>query len=301
MKFNIENTREFCAGGDTDSCFFKAGPQLEKRLGKDYKLLDKKTIINEIKQIAEDNSNKINNKLHEITKRLFNVNKNRIEFKTETIIQSAYWAGKRRYAQYIVNKEGNDVEEFDIKGLDLMKSNFPLHFRTFGEQIIKDILFSVPKQDIDKKIMDFKKSLNTIDWKHLLKPTGLKKLDEYIESYPRPGEIFSKFKSRTPINTRASVVSNDLLRYHNLTVKYPEFNLGDKIYIAYLKNNPLKLSVVGLNGYNDAPVITEMVDKYIDREGVFDSVFKNKLESLYSDLSWDLVLNENIHKFFNIS
>ena len=39
--------------------------------------------------------------------------------------------------------------------------------------------------------------------------------------------------------------------------------------------------------------------KYIDRDGLFDSVMKNKLESLYSDLGWGaLVLNTNISKFF---
>ncbi len=299
MKFNIENYREFCAGGDTDSCFFKAGPQLEKRLGKNYKSLNKSTIIEEIKKIAEENALKINSNLHSITKRLFNVSHNRIEFKTETIIQSAYWSGKRRYAQYIVNREGNDVDEFEMKGLDLMKSNFPPLFRNFGEQLIKDILFSFPKSELDKRILDFKKSLDNIDWKQLMKPTGLKKLDEYIESYPKEGEIFSTFKLRTPINTRGAALSNDLIRYYKLQAKYPEFSLGDKMYLAYLKDNPFKIDVIGLNGYNDPPQILELVDKYIDREKIFDSVFKNKLENLYEDLGWSLILNPNVSEFFS--
>lgn len=301
MKFNIEDTREFCAGGDTDSCFFKAGPQLEKRLGVDFESLDSNIIIDNIKQIAEENSQKINNKLHEITKRLFNVDNNRIEFKTETIIQAAYWSGKRRYAQYIVSKEGNDVEEFDIKGLDLLKSNFPPLFRDFGEKVIKDILFSVPKSEIDKNILEFKKSLNNIDWKHLMKPTGLKKMDEYIESYPKNGEIFCKFKSRTPINTRAASVYNCLIRHYELGSKYPEFNVGDKMYIAYLKDNPYKLSVVGLNGYNDPPQIIELINEYVDREGIFDSVFKNKIEGLYEDLNWQLIMNPFVERFFTFN
>jgi hypothetical protein len=33
---------------------------------------------------------------------------------------------------------------------------------------------------------------------------------------------------------------------------------------------------------------------------MFDSVMKNKLENLYSDLNWGaLVLNENVNKFFS--
>jgi hypothetical protein len=44
----------------------------------------------------------------------------------------------------------------------------------------------------------------------------------------------------------------------------------------------------------------ELIEKYIDRDRLFDSVLKNKLESLYSDLGWGaVVLNQNINKFFS--
>jgi hypothetical protein len=54
-----------------------------------------------------------------------------------------------------------------------------------------------------------------------------------------------------------------------------------------------------LNGYNDAPEIVELVDKFIDRDGLFDGVMRNKLETLYSDLKWDFNLNPFRAKFFN--
>ena len=69
--------------------------------------------------------------------------------------------------------------------------------------------------------------------------------------------------------------------------------------IAYLKDNPYRIDVIGFNGYNDPQEIRDFVEKYIDRDGLFDSVMKNKLESLYSDLGWGgVVLNQNVHKFF---
>jgi hypothetical protein len=56
---------------------------------------------------------------------------------------------------------------------------------------------------------------------------------------------------------------------------------------------------MALNGYDDAPELLEFAEKYIDRDGLFNSVMKNKLESLYSDLGWGaLVLNPNMSKFF---
>ena len=299
MKFDIYEHSDFCIASDTDSCFFEATPQLKKRLGDEYYKLPDDVLTQEVQNIAEENSDKINNYLNSLSQTLFNVPRNRIEFKTETIIKSAYWSGKRRYAQYIVNKEGIPTEEFDIKGLDLMKSNFPPLFRNFGEKVIKDILFGKSKADIDQDVLAFKSSLNTIDWKHLLKPTGLKKLGEYIERAPMPGELFSTLKKKCPVNTKAAIITNDFIRFKKQSAKYPEFSLGDKMYYAQLKPNPYKIDVIGFNGYNDMPEITEIINKYIDREGLFDSIMRNKLETLYSDIGWELRMNTFVDDFFN--
>jgi hypothetical protein len=299
MKFDLTQYSDFCVASDTDSCFFKAVPQLKKRLGENYDSLPEEIIIQEVQNIADENSNKINNYLNSLTKTLFNVPQNRIEFKTETIIKSAYWSGKRRYAQYIINKEGIPVEELDIKGLDLMKSNFPPYFRDFGEQLIKKILFDTPKSEIDKFILEFKKSINQVEWKKLLKPTGLKKLKEYVASSPKAGEIFSKLEKKCPVNSKAAIYTSDILKFKKLDKKYPTPQLGDKIYIVYLKPNPYKIDVIALNGYDDAPELLELAEKYIDKDGLFDSIIKNKLENLYADLKWGgVVLNQNINKFF---
>jgi hypothetical protein len=91
------------------------------------------------------------------------------------------------------------------------------------------------------------------------------------------------------------------LRFKKLCKQYPEFTIGDKMYIAALKPNPYQLTVVGLNGYNDAPEILEIVNKYIDREGLFDSIIRNKLHTVYSDIGWELFLNRHKLKFFNFS
>ncbi len=32
----------------------------------------------------------------------------------------------------------------------------------------------------------------------------------------------------------------------------------------------------------------EFIEKYIDRDGLFDSVMKNKLEGIYQDLKWGM-------------
>jgi hypothetical protein len=298
MKFNLQNNSKYVISSDTDSAFITLEPILIKKFPS-LNLNDKNEVLPKIKPLQKEIGEKLNNYQSIIAKKILNCDEHFFDLKPEFIVQKAYWSGKRRYAQYLVDREGKNIDKFVMMGLDIVKSNFPPLFRNFGEELLKNILFGKSKSEIDKYIMDFKQSLVNIDWKFLLKPTGLKKLDEYIERSPSAGELFSKLKIKCPVNTKAAIATNDILRFKKLNIKYPEFSIGDKMYIAMLKPNPYQLTVIGLNGYNDAPEIIEIVDKYIDREGLFDSIIKNKLENLYSDLKWNLQLNEHVVKFFN--
>jgi len=293
--------RKFVIASDTDSLYMELTDLLKKR-NPDLNYNDREEKINRLLILTEELQTVANGNLNNITQNLFNMHgKHHFVLKQEVIAEKAYWAGKRRYAMYIVNKEGVEIEELEMKGLDIMKSNFPPYFRNFGEKLIKSILFGKSKTEIDKFVMNFKDSMHTIEWIKLLKPTGLKKLDEYIERRPMAGELFSKLKLKCPINTKASIIYNDILRFKGLTKQHPEFTIGDKMYIAYLKPNPYKIDVIGYNGYNDPPEITQLIDKFIDRDGLFDSVIRNKLETVYQDIGWELSLNPYRAKFFNFS
>lgn len=293
---------------DTDSAYFECAKLLKKIYSDLEEWPDENKIIEDLLKITNKIITDTNHNLDSISKKVFNIQrKHYFELKQEVIVKKAYWSGKRRYAMWIVNKEGVPIppdhkDALDMKGLDIMKSNFPPLFREFGEELIKKILFDTPKSDIDKYILDFRKSLDTISWKKLLKPTGLKKLDEYISQKPPAGEIFSKLALKCPVNTKAAIYTNDLIRFRKQTKNYETFQVGDKMYIAYLKDNPYHIDVLGLNGYNDAPEIIEFIKKYIDKNQMFDSVIRNKLENLYEDLGWGAVIfNENVNKFFTFN
>jgi DNA polymerase elongation subunit (family B) len=296
-----EIPKDYIVTSDTDSLFIQCKDLLIAR-HPDIDFNDREDVINKILVIANELQKMANDFIGNFAKTAFNLGDKAthyFELKQEVVLDRGYFAGKRRYAQHIVNKEGVPVDELDVKGLDLMKSNFPPLFRKFGENIINEIMFGKPKTDVDKQILDFRTELRTIDWRKILKPTGLKKMSEYLASPPRAGEVFSKLGSKCPINTKAAIYYNDILKFKNLDKKYPTFQIGDKMYIAYLKDNPYRIDVVGFNGFNDPPELMEFIEKYIDRDGLFDSVLKNKLESLYSDLGWGaVVLNHNINKFF---
>jgi DNA polymerase elongation subunit (family B) len=294
--------KDYIVTSDTDSLFAQVKDLILHRKP-ELANADRETIVQETLKVAEEIQELANQNLHVMAQELFNIKypdePHYFELKQEVVLERGYFSGKRRYAQFIVNKEGVPTEELDMKGLDLMKSNFPPMFREFGERILKEIMFGTSKESIDKQVLEFRESLRTVDWKRILKPTGLKKLEEYIGSPPNAGEVFSRLKLKCPINTKAAIFYNDMLRFKNLHEQYPTFQVGDKMYIAYLKENPFRIDVIGFNGYNDPPEILEFISKYIDRDGLFDGVIKNKLENVYMDIGWGMpIFNRKVNKFF---
>lgn len=285
---------------DTDSLFIGLRPVLEhmKSQGIEINDTNKNEIILKLaNQIQEESNANLNN----ISKKLFNIapDTHYFQLKQEVICAGVLTTGKRRYAMYVTNKEGVNVEELDMKGLELMKSNMNKLFKKFGEDFIKNILFGKPKPEIDNDIIEFYKTLKTLDPRQLGKPTGVKQIGAYTIP-ARTGDMFSSFRLKTPINTRAAVVYNDLLKFRRLDKKYESIIEGDKIFIINLKKNPYNLKVIGIPNAKTPPEIEEFVKQYIDVEEIFESLLGNKLKNLYEDLKWDFVaLNPNVNKFFN--
>jgi DNA polymerase elongation subunit (family B) len=283
---------------DTDSLFIQIKDVLILR-GID--LTDKDACIKATLEIATELQIEANKFISKFAKEAFNIKDNRqhyFDLKQEVVIERGYFAGKRRYAMYIVNKEGITVDEMVMMGLDLMKSNMTPMYRKFGEELLKQIMFGTPKADIDKRILDFKKYVKNLPLEDIAKPTGVKQISSYIDRKPGIGEIFSTLKLKCPINTKAAVWYNDLLRFKKLDKKYSCFTEGDKMKYIQLKDNPYRIDVIGFTG-NDPEFIVEFMEKYADREQGFESSLMNKLVGIYDDLGWAFPsMHEKAGKFF---
>jgi DNA polymerase elongation subunit (family B) len=289
--------KDYVVTSDTDSLFIQLKDLL---LQKGIDLKDRETVVKATLEIATEIQKAANDHLNTLVIDLFNIRdrKHYFELKQEVVLERGYFAGKRRYAMFIINKEGVPVEELDMKGLDLMKSNMTPMYREFGEGLLKEIMFGKSKQEIDKKIIEFNKYVKTIPINVIAKPTGVKKMEEYIASKPRNGEIFSTLGLKCPINTKAAIFYNDLLTFKKLDKKYSKIVVGDKMKYIQLKPNPYKIDVIGFTG-NDPEFITNFINDYADRDSGFESTLLNKLIGIYSDLSWDFpTLNEKVSKFF---
>jgi DNA polymerase elongation subunit (family B) len=297
-KINTElgiNKQHICIS-DTDSMYIVLGDLIKHR----YPDLDPKLKNDKILEIASEIQNEANDDLNRISKSLYNIKPGThyFQLKQEVICAGVLTTGKRRYAMYVTNKEGVNVEELDMKGLELMKSNMNKLFKSFGEQFIKNILFGKNKTDIDTDIVNFYKALKTLDPRQLGKPMGVKQIGTY-HLPPRAGEMFSTFRTKAPANTKAAVRYNDLLRFKKLDRTYESIIEGDKIFIINLKPNVYKLETIGLPNAKVPEEIEKFVKEFIDIDEIFESLLLNKLKELYKDLKWDFPsLNENISKFF---
>ena len=291
--------KNFCTYVDTDSNYFHAEPLL-RHLYPDFDKMDEGKKDDLLEKMSLKYQDLITEYYDTLAKDAFNIQEHRLEMKTECTIRSGFFSGKRRYAQYITKKEGIEVEDIDVKGLDFMKSNFPPLFKKFFNEILNKILFGATRNEIDQEILEFKNSLDTLPLEMLGKPTGVKDIKKYVERPPGAGNIFTTLKTGAPVNVKAAVRYNDFLKFKELDKQHSQIVQGDKIKWVYLKDNPYKIDTMGFLDFDFPEGIRTFVETYIDRDKAFDSILKNKLETFYKDLSWgSLTLNTHVNNFFS--
>jgi len=282
----------YCAYVDTDSNYFNAEPLL-LHLYPDFEELSDKDKDDKLENIAMAYQDIITDHYDILAKECFNVPKHRLEMKTECVIRSAYFRATRRYAQWITKQEGISKETLDIKGLEFMKANFPPILGEFFNNILQQVLKGEEKANIIDQIKVFKKQIlgGEISLAKLGNPTAVKKLEKYSGTKARAGEMFTEILKGAPAPVRATIRYNDLLKLWQLDKKHNLITQADKVKWIYCKDNPYKIEALAFFDYDIPEKIQDFLDRYADRQKVFDSILLNKLEGFFSDLQWSLDLN----------
>jgi DNA polymerase elongation subunit (family B) len=135
----------YCVYVDTDSNYYNAEPLLRHR-HPNFDNMGEEERDEKLEQIALEYQDLITDYYSTLAKEAFNIPEHRFEMKTECIIRSGYFRATRRYAQWITKKEGVNVDDLDIKGLEFMKANFP---PIFGEFLM--ISYNVLLKVLNKK------------------------------------------------------------------------------------------------------------------------------------------------------
>ena len=294
---------------DTDSVYVDAEPIL-KHLNPNFIDLDDKEKDDFLEKIALKYQDLITSHYDVLAKECFNIpeiigekkHNHVLEMKTEAVIRAAYFRATRRYAQWITKKEGIVKEELDIKGLEFMKANFPPIFGKFFFNLVEEILKGLPQEDALNKIKFFRNQIlkGEIPLTKLGNPTSVKKIHDYEGTKVRSGEIFSTIKKGAPAPVRAAIKYNDLLRLWRLDGKYNYITSSDKVKWIYMKDNPYKIEALAFLDWGIPEKINDFLEKYADRDKIFETILLNKLEGFFSDLGFELNLNPYLNKFKTI-
>ena len=266
----------YCAYVDTDSNYFNAEPLL-LHLFPNFENLSDEEKDSKLEKVALAYQDIITEDYDRLARETFNVTNHRLEMKTECVIRSAYFRATRRYAQWITKQEGIIKETLDIKGLEFMKANFPPILGDFFNNILEQVLKGEDKENIVTQIKEFKNKIieGKIPLAKLGNPTSVKKLQKYKGNKPRAGEMFTEILKGAPAPVRAAIRYNDLLKLWKLDRKYNLITNADKVKWIYLKDNPYKIEGLAFLDYDMPDKIVEFLDRYADRQKVFDSILFN--------------------------
>jgi len=289
---------------DTDSIYMMAEPLVKHRFP-EYKTFDEQRMADEVNTIAEETQTFLNNFYDLLSERFFGIpkDKHRFEIKKEYISKAGFWVAKKRYAQWMVLKNGIKCDKLDVKGLDVVRSSFPKAFQGFMSTMLKDILMGKDNDYIDKTLIEFKNSLPTLPVKTIAKGGAIKELSKYDNGKWRKdsGLQIAVFEKGTPAHVKAGIAYNRLLKFFNSPFKHEPIRDGDKVKWVYLRQNPLGLDTVAFKDYNDPKEIMDFIEQYIDRDMIYKAELENKLDDFYNALKWNKASNEvqTAKKFFD--
>ena len=295
----LNDDKDYCIYTDTDSVFYPALPLVKHRYP-DANFDDDEFMTEMIMVVAKEVQDYINEGYDYYAKKFLNIkDKHRFDIKQGCIAKSAFWVTKKRYGQWIINDGGRKCDKLDVKGLDIVRSNFPLAFKKFMTEILRDILSNVNKDIVDDKIIKFKNAMKTAPLENIALPIGVKRLSKFKDTRPGSKSMFTSMYKGTPVHVKAAWIYNDLLKHFDLENIEPIRN-SDKIRWVYLKENPYHIAQIAFKGYDDPPEIMDYINQYIDYDKLFDRALYKKIKLFYESLSWEEPIDKeySLERFF---
>lgn len=284
---------EFAFYTDTDSTFCSSEPLIKHRFpGCDTE--DEQFMIEQTNAIASEIQKTVNTMYDQYAKVFHNTTKHRFQIKQEYIAKSGLWIAKKRYAQWVIFKEGKPTDKLDVKGLDVVRSSFPEDFKKIMKETLWYILKGRSKQDTSTLIHDFKTNIKKSEVLNVMKNSSVKELSKYIKGRAP----FTGYIKGTTAHAKAAINFNDMLS--TLSTDVLPIADGEKIKWGYMLNNPYGFETLALRGYQDPPEIIEFAKQYIDHNKMFTADLSNKFNDFYAAMGWGaLPENNNASKFFS--
>lgn len=150
---------------NTDSIFTKYGDALEAIYGKDYTEVPDKEKIEKVIELNESVAQYINNvmihellRMHNTSPTESSAKKFNFNFKQELVIRRALFLEiKKKYAIWLVSKEGKPLDKISVSGIEVVRSDYPQFSRDMLQDFIEHILKrGISKEELVMKMCDYK-------------------------------------------------------------------------------------------------------------------------------------------------
>ncbi len=274
---------------DTDSAYVSLLPLMEldgvkEEDKKEYSL-----------KVANDIIDRINQTYVVMSKKFFNADDNKIKIIGEALCDTAFWIAKKKYSLHVIHniEDDKEMDKIKTKGIEFIKSSFPIKFSKFGNELIISILRKRKKEDVDNDILTFVDNLKNLSAVDVAKNTSVKfsgkskKLKKVVNFDPKGRTPFSFIKGSTA-QAKASLTYNDCLKMFNLNKTVEPIYSGGKIKWVYLRGNQYNFQCIAFKSDGTDPKeIIDIIETYVDRKGLYEHELKNKLESFYDALKWE--------------
>ena len=292
-KDKTNDPKDYCIYIDTDSLLFSAKPLIDT-MYPDIDKTDNDVMVDTTLNICEQFQDYVNIGMDKFASDFINIDEHSFSFKQELIALSGFFITKKRYALWIVNNEGTPMEKMEVKGIDIVRSNFPEAFKTLLRNVLVGILHGEKKEKMDNEITVFKKDVKNTAVEEIAISTGVKNLRKYTNI------VTSKPTKGSPAHVRASLNHNWLLNHKKLTDQYMEIESNSKIKWVYLKSNPYRFDKIAFKAEHNSPEIMKFIEQYIDKNKIFKQLVERKLDTFYSAMEWARIKSatNTIDKFF---
>ena len=219
-----------------------------------------------------------------------NVFKHRIGMKRESIADRGIWTAKKRYILNVWDNEGvrYSKPKLKIMGIEAIKSSTPAPCREAMEKLFK-ILINGTELETQSFIRDFRNTFDSLPVEEKAFPRGVSSLKQYSD----PKIIYKK---GTPMNSRAALLYNHLLKQHGLENTYEMIKEGEKIKYIYLDpKNPIREDVIAFTQVLPAEF---GLHRYIDNDTQFEKSFLDPAKIILNAIGWKAEEEATLEDFF---
>jgi DNA polymerase elongation subunit (family B) len=282
--------------GDTDSCYFSAWPIVRADVEAGKMEWNKDIAV----QLYDTIADQVNESFPGFCEKAFHTPRRQgelIKGGRELVALKGLFIKKKRYAVLIYDMEGKRLDshgypgKVKAMGLDLKRSDTPKVIQDFLSEILLDTLTGSPREDIIKKVRDFKLIFTERPAWEKGTPKRVNNLTKYTAEEARLG------KANMPGHVRAAMNWNNLKRMmgDNYSMAIVD---GMKTVVCKLKDNPLGYSSVGYptdeshipGWFKELPF-----DDALMETGIVDQ----KVENLLGVLNWKISENTQISTTFD--